>query len=261
MSERDDETKLVEIAKAAISTCYWVVGECAALWTQRHAKGRTDADFGTMIGLDGDKVQKRRTVWSTFADVKDNYRRLTWSHFYAGLTWEDSAECFAWAEENQATVAEMKAWRRLQHGEDLELPPSIEQWESDWDDVYAPERKLEDEDELESQYPAGIVTPAPIAASQQPAATMATLAETEDESAYAPFRPTTGAPPREDNGDGASRDAVLIRKTCNAVTSAIKKADDSQQFVTELLSACWREDQGGTAAAVKLFAQANPLCK
>ena len=35
------------------------------------------------------------------------------------LTWDDALECLKWAEEMQATVAEMRAWRRAQRGEDL----------------------------------------------------------------------------------------------------------------------------------------------
>lgn len=130
MSEqRDSEAELIGRAQAALSNCSWTVGECAAQWTKRYAKGRTDADFGALIGLSGDQVYQRRRVVETFGDVKDDYKRLKWSHFYTAIGWDDAAECLRWADDMQSTIAEMKAWRRAQHGEDLseagsdEMPP------------------------------------------------------------------------------------------------------------------------------------------
>ena len=116
------EDELVYVAQEAVSRCNWVIGECAARWTERYAKGRTDADFGELVGLSGDQIYQRRRVWETFADVRDEYSELKWSHFYASVTWDDGAECLAWAREMGATVSEMKAWRRASRGEDLTQP-------------------------------------------------------------------------------------------------------------------------------------------
>ena len=88
----ETEQELISAARLAISNCNWTVGECAAQWTERYAKGRTDADFGELIGLSGDQIYQRRRVWETFADVRDDYE-LKWSHFYVSLTWTDSSEC------------------------------------------------------------------------------------------------------------------------------------------------------------------------
>lgn len=115
----ETEEQLILRAQQALSRCNWEIGECAARWTEKYARGRTDADFGALIGLSGDQVYQRRRVWETFADVHEEYPRLKWSHFYAALNWEDAAECLQWANELGATVAEMKAWRRAQRGEDL----------------------------------------------------------------------------------------------------------------------------------------------
>lgn len=115
----ESEEDLIQRAQEALNHCNWVIGECAAAWTERYARGRTDADFGDRIGLSGDQVYQRRRVWETFGDVRGEYRRLKWSHFYAALNWDDAAECLQWADEMQATIAEMKAWRRAQRGEDL----------------------------------------------------------------------------------------------------------------------------------------------
>src|SRR5690606_2568366 len=38
------------------------------------------------------------------------------------INWDDAPEVLQWAQENDATVAEMKAWRRAMHGEDLTEP-------------------------------------------------------------------------------------------------------------------------------------------
>lgn len=118
---RPDETEsaLISRALSALSRCNWEVGECAAQWTKRFARGRTDADFASLVGLSPDQVYQRRRVWETFGDVCESYANLKWSHFYAALNWDDAAECLQWAQDVQAGVAEMRAWRRAQHGEDL----------------------------------------------------------------------------------------------------------------------------------------------
>ena len=120
-----DETEeaLIQTAQRAISQCRWIVGECASKWTQRHARGRTDADFGQLVGLSADQIYQRRRVWETFSDVRSQFSSLKWSHFYSALNWDDAADCLQWAEETAATVAEMKAWRRALRGEDLTSLP------------------------------------------------------------------------------------------------------------------------------------------
>ncbi|MBL4883497.1 MAG: hypothetical protein JKY95_18135 [Planctomycetaceae bacterium] len=119
----ETEEVLIERARGALSNCNWVIGECATQWTEKYAKGRTDADFGNQIGLSADQIFQRRRVWETFNDVRSEYENLKWSHFYVSLNWDDSAECLSWAVENQATVAQMRAWRRSVHGEDLTEQP------------------------------------------------------------------------------------------------------------------------------------------
>ena len=122
----ESEEQLVHIASEAISQCRWTVGECAFKWTRRYAKGRTDADFGELIGLSGDQVYQRRRVWESFSDVYHQFESLKWSHYYAALNWDDASECLQWAEESHSTVAEMKAWRRAIRGEDLMSEPEAQ---------------------------------------------------------------------------------------------------------------------------------------
>jgi hypothetical protein len=117
----ESEEQLVTRAQDAVSQCRWVVGECAAKWTARYARDRTDSDFAQLIGLSADQVYQRRRVWDAFAGVRAEFPSLKWSHFYSALTWDDSRECLRWAEETRSTVAEMRAWRRARRGEDLSV--------------------------------------------------------------------------------------------------------------------------------------------
>lgn len=126
----ETEASLIARAQIAVSNCNWEVGECASLWTKRFARGRTDADFAVLVSLSPDQVYQRRRVWEAFADVFQNYPSLKWSHFYTALNWDDSAECLQWAEDVQAGVAEMKAWRRAQRGEDLDTRAAEEAFDS-----------------------------------------------------------------------------------------------------------------------------------
>ncbi len=123
----ETEEGLIAKAQNAISSCNWTVGECAAIWTQKYARGRTDSEFAKKVGLSVDQVYQRRRVWESFADVYQNYPALKWSHFYVTLNCDDAAECLQWADENQANVAEMRAWRRLQRGEDLTTHSELDQ--------------------------------------------------------------------------------------------------------------------------------------
>lgn len=126
----ETEENLIAVAREAVSQCNWVVGECAAKWTKKYARGRTDADFGQMVGLSGDQIYQRRRVWETFGNSYEKYNSLKWSFFYVALNWEDATRCLNWADENESTVAEMRAWRRAQNGEDLFAEP--EEAYSEW---------------------------------------------------------------------------------------------------------------------------------
>jgi hypothetical protein len=126
----DSEEQLISVARDAVSQCNWVVGECAAKWTQKYARGRTDGDFGQMVGLSGDQIYQRRRVWEAFGTTYENHANLKWSFFYVALNWEDATKCLNWSDENEATVAEMRAWRRAQNGEDLFSEPEEEY--SEW---------------------------------------------------------------------------------------------------------------------------------
>ena len=136
------ESELVQAAAECVSDSKWFVGQCAVDWQNRFGAGRTDADFGELVGLSGESVYQRRRVFETFADVRDQYPNLEkkWSHYLFALTWEDAPECLAWANENKASRREMVAWRRMQHGEDLTDPEGLTEStdeSSPWDSTEA----------------------------------------------------------------------------------------------------------------------------
>lgn len=202
----ESEEELIQRAQTAVSQCNWVVGECASKWTQKYARGRTDADFGAVVGMTADQVFQRRRVWETFGDVAEAYPRLKWSHFYVAINWEDAAECLQWADENEATIAEMKAWRRLQRGEDLTEPA-----EPDFDETlvsYVPDEPTEVRDPAEWEGD-GSRTGGAAAGSRNGdpnRATVNAVARASDDSGddYAPFRTGAGNPgPAEQPDDAA----------------------------------------------------------
>jgi hypothetical protein len=122
----DSEEQLVAACRQLvdkIDDCKWQVGRLASEWTQRFAKGRTDADFAELIGLSEDQVQRRRKVFSTYFDVSTSKRNLSWTHYLTVLAWGDADEWLAAADENGWSVATMKRLRNIQHridnGDDL----------------------------------------------------------------------------------------------------------------------------------------------
>lgn len=203
----ESEEQLISVARDAVSQCNWIVGECAANWTKKYARGRTDGDFGQMVGLSGDQIYQRRRVWEAFGTTYGNHKNLKWSFFYVALNWEDGTKCLNWADENEATVAEMRAWRRAQNGEDLFSEPEEEY--SEWaaplvmDTSNMPISTVQDPSEF---VPAGEGDRAGMGYDGSSAETMASAARESGE--YAPFRNGAAAP---GPGEQAAEVAVLER--------------------------------------------------
>jgi hypothetical protein len=213
----ESEEELIEKAQTAVSQSNWVVGECAAKWTTKYARGRTDADFGLLVGLSGDQVYQRRRVWETFADVDGDYVDLKWSHFYVALNWDDSPECLQWAQENEATVAEMKAWRRAMHGEDL-TQPATDDWGNDLTiEIDGPTpTAVRDPDEFA---PAGMNSGGSSGSTSSTEQAVMSSAARED---YSPFRKGAGSPaPKVSEGGTAA--AVLEKPKTVSPEQSLKK--------------------------------------
>lgn len=226
----ETEQELISTARHAISHCNWTVGECAACWTERYAKGRTDADFGELIGLSGDQIYQRRRVWETFADVRDDYASLKWSHFYVSLTWDDSSECLAWAQENTATVAEMRAWRRMQHGEDLTVDAEADlSFDEEAADPGYGEPVLERVSEQIGESDGVRPTSDSLEESHASANRVDFVAgesEADPDAGYAPFRSGAGSPaPSAEGGEDRSPRGLTPEQAVKRVTAALERSE------------------------------------
>ncbi|MCA9072826.1 MAG: hypothetical protein KDA84_28075 [Planctomycetaceae bacterium] len=196
---QETESELISRAQYAVSQCNWVVGECAARWTQRYAKGRTDSDFGQLVGLSGDQVYQRRRVWETFGDVRSDYPALKWSHFYISLNWDDAPECLQWAEENQATIAELKMWRRALHGEETEDTSPPDPWGGDPNISFVPTMPVPVRDVEDATGDPAQRSPS----SFGDGSNAESSAKDSNEVAYAPFRSNAGSAPSSDGPEKA----------------------------------------------------------
>jgi len=231
----ETEAELVAKAQRAVSHCNWIVGECAADWTKKHARGRTDADFAALVGLSADQVYQRRRVWETFGDVYEQYSSLKWSHFYLALNWSDAPECLQWAEENQATVAEMKAWRRAINGEDLTSEPEPDQWAGDPTISFVPSEPtaVRDPDSFASTGSRGSSPRKPPERGGEGSETVAAVAR---EGEYSPFRKDAASPAPADRGGDvavAERPQLSADKQIKKVTLALERMN--QALTAELL--------------------------
>lgn len=226
---QETEEQLVSRAQLALSSCNWTIGECATLWTKRYAKGRTDAAFGEMVGISGDQAYQRRRVWETFGDVREEYTKLKWSHFYAAVTWDDAAACLAWAEEMEATVAEMRAWRRAQHGEDLSVAGDAALDDAPFDSTgeYLSVETGIVRDPAEMGYEAAqrrAAVGGGVAVEDRPA--MAASVARESQGDYAPFgKGARGPAPGEESGE--VRAAAPTEQIAKRVVSTLEKCNQA----------------------------------
>lgn len=238
---RETEEQLVVTAQRAVSRCNWVVGECASKWTKKYAKGRTDTDFGALVGLSGDQVYQRRRVWETFGDVFEDYSSLRWSHFYVALNWDDAPECLTWADENEATVAEMRAWRRAQRGEDLTAEPADDDWAGDPMSSFLPEEPTVVRDPAtlggDGARMAAGGAESPIRSGENQEMVAGVARESDSQRAdYAPYRRGAGTPaPKEETSDVAVAEKPLPSpgQLIKRVTSSLKRIN--QALTPEML--------------------------
>jgi len=226
----ESEEELISRAQVAVSQCNWAVGECAHKWTQKYARGRTDADFAAQLGLSADQIFQRRRVWETFADVHAGYASLKWSHFYAALNWDDAPECLQWADENQATVAEMKAWRRALRGEDLTLEAATDEWGVAF--VPSDAVAVKDPAEFEEQDRRGRAGRSDAGGERVVAETVAGVARDSSgggDSGYAPFRSGAGSPaPKESEADSvAPRPHVSPEQLITRMSGTLERINEA----------------------------------
>jgi hypothetical protein len=236
---KETEEELISKAQSAVSQSNWIVGECAHKWTERYARGRGDADFAALLGLSSDQVFQRRRVWQTFADVFQNYPALKWSHFYAALTWDDAPECLQWADENQATVAEMKAWRRAMRGEDLRTDALPEnEWGAPTAVAYVPDDHVAVKDPADFLEGDRRSRPTRTSSDESRSAVETVGGIARDSDSYAPFRSGAGSPaPRESE----------------SVAVAARPQPSPEQLITRMSSTLERINEALTSEVLKAF--------
>ena len=201
----ESEAELISTAQKAVSHCNWMVGECAAKWTVKYAKGKTDADFASQVGLSPDQIYQRRRVWETFSDVKNQYPSLKWSHFYVALNWNDAPECLQWAEETESTVQEMKVWRKAVKGEE-EQEVAMDAFAGDPSVLFVPTQLTEVKGaEFLADGEQRSVGPGSAEHSGNVATMSQAARETDPSSNYTPYRSDAMSVPKQSDREGASK--------------------------------------------------------
>lgn len=119
----DDE--LLEKSRFYLSETNWVLGQCCYEWMQnpRPKIRKETKEFADLVGMDPKGIKQRYDVYLRWEGTRDTFPKLKWSHFFVALTWTDDValRCLEWANEMEATVAEMKAWQRANFGPPGEL--------------------------------------------------------------------------------------------------------------------------------------------
>ena len=248
----ETEPQLIARAQQAVSQCNWDVGECAALWTKRYARGRTDADFAQLVGLSPDQIYQRRRVWETFGDVRDQYGQLKWSHFYSSIAWEDAAECLQWAQDSGSTVAEMKAWRRAQRGEDLSTAADDQGF--DWLPMEAAEVRVPGSNPPTADGARGEGNTRERDATMVPVAAGVAREFSGSGDDYAPFSPDAITPPRSSEASERPRPAPSHEQLIRRLATTLERcaAAITDDFCDHFESLPQKERQRFLAAAAAL---------
>lgn len=222
----ETEEQLIARCRDRISRTAWAVGKDAAKWKAEFANGRTDTDFADMVGMSREQVTQRRLVYERFHDHPvatgqwNTCYNLTFSHFREAVNWDDADSCLKWASDMKATVAEMKAWRRLSQGDD--------DGEYDEDDLESGE---EDEGNGDDRAPAdenrngSSNLPSRVSAESQGA-------DSESSKLPAPSAPSPEPEPQEFN---ASTAIMSIREVCRRAEQEIEP-DSLEELSDELKS-------------------------
>ena len=136
------ESQIIESVRSECGSNNWRLGELAAQWTERWAKGRTDAAFVELVGdgygLSVDRVGRCRRVWIDFGELqldqdvslRQKFFELSWSHFDKARQFpeEFQTEALGWAIDNEASIQEMLAIMKLTHGQSIpETVPTREE--------------------------------------------------------------------------------------------------------------------------------------
>lgn len=98
----------------------WTFGEIASRLVAEH--NWTDQQVADEFGKSQPSVNFARRIFERFYS-RGNKVSFVWREWKQIIAWSDADKCLDWAEEMEATFAEMAAWRRAQNGEDIKMAP------------------------------------------------------------------------------------------------------------------------------------------
>lgn len=122
-TDENDELTLIREAQKAISDTNWTLGRVADAWLTNFANGESLEKLAQILKTNHAWLVAYCRVWRRFANERAKFPHLRWVHFLMVEDFDDWQECLEWANEHQATVEEMFAWRMLQKPHPAPLAP------------------------------------------------------------------------------------------------------------------------------------------
>jgi len=119
------ESELVSVCQSIYSDFHWALGAAIGEYVKRFGHRRDEVEMAQLIGMTSTEFRSCRDVDARFRDSRKQFGNLGWRHFHAAVGWDDAEACLTWADEVKATIAEMRAWRRAHHGEDLSVDEAM----------------------------------------------------------------------------------------------------------------------------------------
>ncbi len=138
-----DETSQVYLGqwKRLVSTTNWEKGQIIRAWrAELAASGAPSSEFSDeawarRVGnVTPQHVGRLRRVAERFAESRDQYTALYWSHFQAALDWDDAEMWLEGASQNGWSISEMRRERWQAMNPDGGEPPQSVVLEEPWDE-------------------------------------------------------------------------------------------------------------------------------
>ncbi len=126
-TQQIDETTELYLGhwRRLVSTTNWDKGRIICEWRQSRleagasAAEASDEAWSREVGnVTGQHVGRLRRTWERFAESRDDYRGLFWSHFQAASDWDDAEMWLEGAVQNDWSVMDMRRQRAATLGLD-----------------------------------------------------------------------------------------------------------------------------------------------
>ncbi|MEM9353176.1 MAG: hypothetical protein AAGA92_09190 [Planctomycetota bacterium] len=117
-----------------VSTTNWEKGRIICEWRGALMSGGAesseysdDAWANLVGGVTGQHVGRLRRVYQRFGDVFERFEGVYWSHFHAGIDWDDAEMWLEGAVQNGWSVSQMRGQRWETVGAPGEQPPAADE--------------------------------------------------------------------------------------------------------------------------------------